>query len=147
MSKVSALYHIVFCTKSRKMTITDSYRRDLYSVIYSIIKKNNCHLIRMGGIANHIHMLVDLSPQIALSQLMRAIKSESSGFLKRDSRFPYFEGWSAGYFAMTVSPKAKEAVIGYINDQQNHHYIMPFDKELEQFFIEIGMEYDENELK
>ena len=146
MSQVRALYHIVFCTKSRKMTITDEFRRDLYSVIFSVIQKNNCHLIRMGGIANHIHMLLDLNPQIALSHLMRIIKSESSGFLKRDKRFPLFEGWGTGYFAMTISPEIKDNVINYINNQQNHHYIMPFDQELEQFFREACMEFDENEL-
>lgn len=147
MSKVRALYHIVFCTKSRKMTLTNTYRRDMYAVIYSIIKKYNCHLLRMGGIANHIHMLVDISPQIALSQLMKSVKSESSGFLKRDNRFPYFEGWGAGYFAITVSPGAKESVINYINNQQNHHYVIPFDKELEQFLQEVGMTYDESDMK
>lgn len=146
MSKVCALYHIVFCTKYRKMTITDTYRRDLYSVIFSIIQKKDSHLIRMGGIANHIHMLIDLSPQISLAHLMRTIKAESSGFLKRDKRFPNFEGWGTGYFAMTVSPEVKDSVINYINNQPNHHYIMPFDQELEQFFREVGMEYDDTEL-
>ena len=47
---------------------------------------------------------------------------------------------------MTISPEIKDNVINYINNQQNHHYIMPFDQELEQFFREACMEFDENEL-
>ncbi len=79
MSKVSALYHIVFCTKYREMTLTDSYLEDVYRFIWSEVKKQKCTLLRIGGIANHVHMLVELNPTTALASFMRAIKSDSSG--------------------------------------------------------------------
>ena len=64
MSKVCALYHIVINTRFRKRTIPEAYKKELYMYMYGIIQNNKCKLLRMNGIANHIHMLVDLHPSI-----------------------------------------------------------------------------------
>ncbi len=74
MSKVKALYHIVFCTKRRQMTISETHSEDVYRFIWNIIKESRSKLLRIGGIQNHIHLLIDLNPSIALSSLMRDIK-------------------------------------------------------------------------
>lgn len=73
MSKVKALYHIVFCTKRREMTIPLEHIDELYRFIWYEIKDQNCRLIRIGGIQNHLHLLIDLHPSMALSNLMRII--------------------------------------------------------------------------
>lgn len=102
MSKVSALYHIVFCTKGRRMTITEEHKRELYGYLYGIIRNNKCKLLRMNGIANHLHMLVELHPSVALSNLMQSLKQSSSIWLKSNAHFPYFEGWASEYYAFTI---------------------------------------------
>ncbi len=147
MSKVSALYHIVFCTKYREMTLTDSYLEDVYRFIWSEVKKQKCILLRIGGIANHVHMLVELNPTTALAAFMRAIKSDSSGWLRRDARFPLFCGWAGEYFACTISPRQKQVVIEYINGQQQHHYGRPVEMELSEMYRIAGLEYDERDMK
>ena len=61
MSKVVSLHHIVINTKNRQKTITPEHCEDMYRFITSIIRRNNCVLYRIGGIENHIHMLVDFT--------------------------------------------------------------------------------------
>lgn len=94
MSKVLAYYHIVFCTKERRMTLPLDQCEHLYRFIWKELTDNNCRLIRIGGIQNHIHMLIELHPSVALSRLMQDIKSHLGGWLKKDGRFPDFTGLS-----------------------------------------------------
>ena len=146
MSKVTALYHIVFCTKRREPTIPLELKDDLYRVIWSIIKTSNSKLLRIGGISNHVHMLIDLHPTVTLSDLMRTIKANTSNWMKSDSRFNRFHGWAAEYFASTISPQSKDRVIKYIMTQEEHHLRKPFDQELNEIFTAALLQIHPNDL-
>ncbi len=147
MSKVKALYHIVFCTKRRQMTISETHSEDVYRFIWNIIKESRSKLLRIGGIQNHIHLLIDLNPSIALSSLMRDIKANSSAWMKGNSCFPYFDGWAKEFYACTVSPEHKDAVIDYINGQKYHHHGIPFDNEIKNMYRYADMDYYETDLQ
>lgn len=142
MSKVLAYYHIVFCTKRREMTIPTDLKDDLYRFIRSVINDLNCTLIRIGGISNHVHLLVDLHPSVSLAELVKNIKGKSSGWMNRDSRFPAFCGWARDYFASTVSSDMKQRVIAYINGQEEHHKGANLDDEFRKLHSYAGLEYD-----
>ena len=129
MSKVASLHHIIINTKNRHKTITQEHCEDMYRFITSIVKRNNCTLYRIGGIENHIHMLIDLSPTVALSHLMWDIKRASSDWAKKSGWFPYFKGWGKEYGAFSVSPSHKDAVIEYIIGQHEHHKRFSFEEE------------------
>lgn len=146
MSKVNALYHIVFGTKERKMTISNDYREELYRFIWKLITEHNCRLIRIGGVADHVHILLDLHPTVALSALVRDIKAKSSGWLRQDCRFPYFEGWGKEYFAYTIGYKAKSVIIDYINSQQSHHSNMDYSTEIKLLADNAGLQINEYDL-
>lgn len=141
MSKVAAYYHIVFCTKNRRMTIPLQHKIDLYRFIWSIVRSRNCRLIRIGGIQNHVHMLIDLRPTIALATLIRDIKAYSSAWLKKDPRFKDFEGWSGEYYATTLRPKDGDTVIKYISEQEAHHSIMETADELRSMCETAFLDY------
>ena len=142
MSKVNALYHIVFCTKNRQMTITNEHREHLYRFIWKLLSDNRCNLIRISGIENHLHMLINLNPTVALSNLMREIKSKSSGWMQSDRvRFPRFNGWAREYFAATVSYDNRHGVIEYIKNQQTHHKTVDFDAELKSICQSENMSF------
>ena len=137
MSTVKAIYHIVISTRFRKMTINEENKRELYKYIYGIINEHNCRLIRMNGIANHIHILLQLHPTVALSDLMREIKRSSSIWLKNQcEKFPFFEGWGKEYAAFTCSYKDQGNIINYIKSQEIHHQIVTFEDEIEKMSIE-----------
>lgn len=143
MSRVVALYHIVINTKHRRPTINEANKRTLYSYIYSIIKKRGCFLYRMNGIANHIHILLDLHPSVSLSNLMLEIKRDSSIWMKQSGFFPEFDGWGKEYAAFTCAYKDRNGIIEYIKSQEVHHGTVGYEAELEMLCVEAGRQWDE----
>lgn len=143
MSKVSALYHIVFNTKYRKPTIPLAKRRQLYAYIFGIIKNNRCGLLRINGTDNHVHMLVNLSPTIALSDFVATVKRSSSIWLKENPDYKDFDGWGREYFAASVSLSDADKVIEYIKIQEEHHLGRSFEDELKDEIESNGLSWDE----
>ena len=146
MSKVQNLTHIVFNTKNRKMTITNDFREDVYRFIWNECKKMNCYLVRINGIPNHIHILVDINPSIALSDFVKKIKQQSSNWMKECGKFPDFEGWGREYGAFSVSESAKSAITEYIIGQQEHHNIYSFEDEYKELCSNSGLYLSELDL-
>lgn len=130
MSTFSKLaYHIVFSTKYRYPLITDVYQKRLYEYVGGIIRAQNGHLIEIGGIEDHIHLLTNLSPKKAVSDLIREIKANSSKFINElPEKIPKFE-WQKGYGAFTVSYSHLDSVSHYIQNQQDHHQTKTFEEE------------------
>ena len=122
MSKTKSLHHIVFATKRREMTIPEEYKRELYAYIMGIIKNKRCFLIRINGISNHIHILVDIHPTVALADLVKDIKQWSSHWMKDNPKFPLFDYWGEGYYAVSVGINELDKCKQYIINQENHHY-------------------------
>ena len=143
MSKVVSLHHIIINTKGRQMTIVREHCEDMYRFITSIVKRNKCVLYRIGGIENHIHMLIDLSPTVTLSHLMWDVKRSSSDWAKQSGMFPGFMGWGKEYGAFSVSAAHKEAVIAYIMNQPEHHNRVAFDDEYKRITERNGMPWQD----
>ena len=131
MSTVKSLYHIVINTKNREMTIPEESKRELYAYMYGIIKNSGCTLIRMNGIPNHIHLLVDLSAQLSLSQFMHDLKRSSSIWVKgHPDLFPDFKGWGKEYYAFSCGVSQKDTIVEYIKSQETHHGLVTYDQEM-----------------
>ena len=129
------------------MTIPLQYKEDLYRFLWKEIKEKNCKLLRIGGIQNHIHLLIELHPATALSVLVRDLKSRSSGWMRKDSRFCNFRGWASEYFAATISYEHKDRVIEYIKDQEAHHRVCSPDDEFHELYKAAGHLYDEIDMR
>lgn len=98
-------YQIVFGTKYRKPAIAEEHCENLYKYIWGIINDKDCHLYRINGIADHIHIFSDLHPSIALADYIKDIKVASNEWMKESALFPDFEGWHIGYGAFTYNIK------------------------------------------
>ncbi|MCB9032306.1 MAG: IS200/IS605 family transposase [Chitinophagales bacterium] len=146
MSYYKIYYHIIFGTKHRKMTISEENSQALYKYIHGIIKNKKCKLYRINGIENHIHILTDLHPTIALSDFVKDIKVASSVWMKSTNLFPDFEGWQEGYGAFTYSSNEKDKIINYIKNQKEHHQTKTFIEEYKQLLIENNIDFDEKYL-
>ena len=146
MSKTVSLHHIVINTKNRHMTINAEHAEDMYRFITSIVKRNECFLCRIGGIENHIHMLIDLAPTVTLSHLLWDIKRSSSDWAKKSGLFHEFVGWGKEYGAFSVSSSHRDAVIQYIIGQREHHKRVDFDNEYKRLAERNGVEWNENML-
>ena len=97
------LYQIIFSTKNREKTMIESGRERLYSYITGILKNKNCHLYRINGIEDHLHIATHIHPSVALANLIKDVKLAASDFIKNKKLFPGFTGWQVGYGAFTYS--------------------------------------------
>ena len=140
------IYHIIFGTKERVKSIPDELSPELYKYIWGVIKNHNCHLYRINGAEEHVHILSDLHPSVSLENYIKNIKVSSSTWLKRNPNFPLFKGWAEGYAAITISTEEKVRVIEYIKNQKEHHTKMNFFEEYKKFLIDNGIEYNEKYL-
>jgi REP element-mobilizing transposase RayT len=136
------LYHIVFRTKDSRKTINQEYASELYAYIIGYIKNKQGFLYRINGMEEHIHILCDLHPSLALADFMRDLKSASSGWIKGTNKFIDFNGWADGYAAFTYSWKDKDMIVNYIKNQQEHHKKKTFEDELKNLLEEFGIKYD-----
>ena len=139
------IYQIVFGTKRREPTLTKNNREDLYKYISGILESKKCHLYRIGGVEDHIHILTHLHPSVALGNLVKDIKMASTDFIKKEKLFMNFRGWQEGYGAFTYSIKRKDILIEYIKNQEEHHRKKTFKEEyislLEEHQVEFKEEY------
>ncbi|MCF8373783.1 MAG: IS200/IS605 family transposase [Bacteroidales bacterium] len=140
------LYQIVFTTKNREMTLLESGQERLYKFIWGILKNKKCHLYRIGGIENHLHIITHVHPTIAVADLIKDIKLSSSDFIKTEMLFPDFNGWQNGYSAFTYHISSKDNLIKYVKNQKQHHQKFDFKEELISLLIEHGIEYNEKYL-
>jgi putative transposase len=137
------LYHSVFRTKYGHKTIVPEHSRELYAYIMGIITEQNCFLYRINGIEDHLHILSDLHPSIALADFMREIKASSSSWIKKSGKFPKFIGWADGHGAFTYAWRDKDMIANYIKNQQQHHKKETFEEEYRRLLIEHGVDINE----
>jgi putative transposase len=142
-SLVKNYLHIVFSTKHRESLIHSPYENELHSYLGGICKNLECHPIKIGGYAEHIHILCMLSKKVTLIKLLEEVKSHSSKWMKtKDASLKNFY-WQDGYGAFSVNPSEVSVVIGYIENQKEHHSKKKFQDEYRAFLKKYEVEYDE----
>ena len=140
------LYQIVFSTKLREPTLLKDRRQLLFKDIWGILNKKKCHLYRINGVEDHVHVVTSLHPTVALASVVKDIKLGSSAFIKEHLIFPDFNGWQDGYGAFTYSINEKDKFIEYVKNQEEHHKKLTFRQELIMLLEEHGIEFDEKYL-
>jgi REP element-mobilizing transposase RayT len=127
------VYHIVFATKWRSPLITEELQTRLYEYLGGIIRGKSGHLVEVGGVADHIHLLVHLSPKFAVSDVVREVKGSSSAWVNSEKLLQQHFEWQKGYGAFTVSYSASDSVQNYICNQEEHHRHRTFEEEYIEF--------------
>ncbi|MFL0684889.1 REP element-mobilizing transposase RayT [Algoriphagus aquaeductus] len=140
------IYHIVYSTKHREPTMVQDEKKRLFAFIHHLLTNKNCHLYRINGMEDHLHILTHIHPTIAISSLVKDIKLASDDFIKREDVFPKFKGWQDGYGAFTESIKEKDRLIAYIRNQEEHHRKVSFLDEYKALLKEHEIEFDEKYL-
>lgn len=142
-SLVKNYVHIVFSTKYRKPLIQAEIEDELYSYLGGICNKLECHVIKVGGYTDHIHILCMLSKKITLMKLMEELKAHSSKWIKtKGEQYSNFY-WQNGYGAFSVKPSDVEIVKNYIANQKEHHGKKTFQNEYRAFLNTYEVDYDE----
>lgn len=142
MSYTQILYHIVFTTHDREPCLDEANRSRLFEYIWGALKNKDCHLYRVNGVEDHIHLLCSVHPSVSLADLVKDIKVSSTKLIKQESLFPNFSHWQEGYGAFTCSYKDKDAIIQYIQRQEEHHREVSYAEEFETMLKAAGVGYD-----
>ena len=95
---------------------------------------------------NHIHILSDLHPTIALSDYIKEIKTASNNWMHGTGNYPLFTSWSEGYAALTYAYRDRNTIINYIKNQKEHHHKISLEEEYKALLIENGVVVDERYL-
>ncbi len=134
--------HIVFSTKHRQPRITPDVQSRLFQYIGGILRNHSGHLIAAGGMPDHVHLLASLGRTLSVADLVRLIKSNSSGWIHDELRLADF-GWQDGYGAFAVSYSNVDQVKSYLANQEQHHRRVSFQEEFLELLRRHDLEWDE----
>jgi len=138
---LSLHYHLIFSTKHREPFITRVISDELYAYLGGTVKGLGATANAIGGVSDHVHLLVTFRATHCLADFMRELQKASSQWMKTTGKMPQF-AWQEGYCALTVSASLRPQVHQYICNQEKHHRERSFRDELESFLKRAGIEYE-----
>jgi REP element-mobilizing transposase RayT len=142
-SYVSSVFHVVFSTKGRTQAIRTDQLPKLWNYLAGIARNLRIHVLAVGGIENHVHILLALPADQKLSDVVRTLKCNSSRWMREtSSRF----SWQEGYGAFSVSPSHLERVKHYIAHQEEHHRSRSFEDEFLAMLQSANMHFDRDQV-
>ena len=116
-------YHIVFCTKYRHKVIVGPVEKWLKDMFYAIAQRHGFAIITMETMPDHVHLLVDCTPQHHIPNLLKALKGNSARFIFKE--FPELRKklwgghfWNPSYFVCSISDVTQQIIVNYINSQK-----------------------------
>ena len=133
--------HIIFSTKERRPSLTRNIRERVWAYQSRILQNLECNSITIGGVADHVHVLCNLTKKFPTAKVLEILKKDSSKFIKTLG-VPDFH-WQDGYGLFSVSPSHFQAVRKYILDQEERHKKETFRDEYLRLLKKSGATYDE----
>ncbi len=137
---LSLHYHIVFSTKERRPLITPVWRARLHDYLGGTVNGLGGFSQEMGGVADHVHLLVGLKATHCLADFMRELKKASTAWAQENGERLFT--WQDGYAAFTVSASMREKVRHYIQKQEQHHAKRDFVAELKELLGKHDVKYN-----
>lgn len=135
--------HMVFAVSGRQGLIPKQHKEELHKYITGIISQQKQKLIAINGMPDHIHILIGLKPDMALSSLVREIKASSSKFINERQWVRGRFNWQEGFGAFSYSHSQLNAVINYIRNQEHHHARHSFKAEYLSLLKRFAIAYEE----
>lgn len=135
--------HLVFSVKGIQSLIQEDWKDRLYKYICGIAGGKGQKVYAIGGVADHIHLLVSMKPSISVSELVRDLKSNSSKWLNEQGLFRGKFEWQNGFGAFTCGHSQLNSVIAYVNNQEIHHKKETFKEEYLKLLKEFEIEFNE----
>jgi len=136
-------YHIVFSTKDRELWITPDVEQRIWAYLGGIAKQNKMKPLQIGGMDDHVHVLLGAPAVLAPAKIAQLIKGGSSAWIHET--FPQMKsfGWQDGYGAFTVSKSNVPSLSEYIQGQRDHHRTKSFQEEYRTLLKRHEIEFDE----
>jgi REP element-mobilizing transposase RayT len=138
--------HIIFSTKERRPSLMSHVREQVWAYQARILQNLECTSITVGGVADHVHVLCNLTKKFPTAKVLEILKKDSSKFVKTlNSRLHDFH-WQDGYGLFSVSPSHFDPVRRYILNQEEHHKKETFQEEYLRILKRYRAPYDERYL-
>jgi len=142
VSYVSSYHHCVFSTKDRQPLITPALRRRLWPFLGGVARQNKMKAIEIGGVEDHVHILLSIPSTVSIAKALQLIKGGSSKWVHETFPEHRLFGWQQKYGAFSVSVSQLDKIIEYIKNQPAHHRKMTFQEEFLALLKKHGVEYD-----
>ena len=115
-------YHVVWCPKYRRRVIGGRMEQRLKEIIAEVVEERGAWLIELETMPDHVHLLVEVDPQLGVHKLVKAIKGRSSGLLREE--FPWLQSrlpslWTNSYFVATVGGAPLSVIKRYVDTQKD----------------------------
>jgi REP element-mobilizing transposase RayT len=136
------LIHLVFSTKERAKLIPTELLPRLAKYFAGIGRNHGIPLLAVGGISNHVHLLIALPSDMTPAKAVQVLKANSSRWIRQHG---ITFTWQEGYGAFSVSSSNKAAVVDYIEHQAEHHRVRSYETEFEAMIRKSGMQFDGDE--
>ena len=138
--------HVVFAPKSHQPLLDKGCQEELQRYTAGIIKNRKYKPLAVNVMPDHVHILISLHPNMAVSALMREVKAISSKFINERGWFPGKFHWQDGYGAFSCSQSQLSDVIRYIQNQEKHHAQRSFQEEYRALLERFDIQFDERYL-
>jgi len=143
MSFISSYYHCVFSTKERRPLIEKPLQERLWPFLGGIARKHRMQIVEIGGVSDHVHILLSLPSTMSIAQAIQLIKGGSSKWI-HDTFPEYWQfRWQVKYAGFSVSVSQLDKTIRYIKNQEQHHRRVAFKEEFLTLLIKHRIAYDE----
>ena len=138
--------HIVFSVRGRQNLIQKKWQDELHKYICGIVNGNEQKVYAIGGMPDHIHILVSVKPNIVISNLVRDVKASSSKWINEKGYVIGKFQWQEGFGAFSYAQSQLDTVISYINNQEKHHQKRTFREEYLELLQRFDVAYEEKYL-
>lgn len=138
--------HIVFSVKGRQNLIHKNWKDELYKYITGVVKGKEQKVYAIGGFSDHIHVLISVKPNIAISNLVREVKANSSKWINEKGFVNGKFQWQEGFGAFSYAQSQLDNVIKYINQQEHHHQKRSFKDEYVELLGKFNVDYNDKYL-
>ena len=140
---VNALFHCVFSTKGRRPIITADLQERLWPFMGGVARENRAKALAIGGVEDHVHLLLSIPATLAVSKAIQLVKGASSKWVH--DTFPKYRlfAWQEGYGAFSIGVSQIASTVAYIRSQPEHHRRLTFQDEFRAFLKKHVIEYDE----
>ena len=142
-SFVSSLHHCVFATKGREAFLSTEIRERLWPYLGGIARENGMRALAIGGVADHVHVLLSLPATMSVAKAMQLLKGNSSKWIHET--FPKFRSfaWQEGYAAFSTGVSGIDETRAYIRNQEEHHRTRTYREDVIAFLQRHGLPFDD----
>ena len=139
----NVVIHLIFSTKDREPLIGPDLRTRLYAYLAAVARNAGCEAYRIGGVSDHVHLAIRLSRTLSIANLVEALKTSSSKWVKTEAPGLKAFSWQRGYGCFSIGHSDLDALCAYIDSQEEHHKKRTFQDEYRSYLAQYDVQYDE----